>query len=72
MTKLLTEALEVVRELPDDMQDEIAALMLHAVERDLNPYGLSPEQLAELDEAIADEDDATDDEVAAFFARFRG
>lgn len=54
MTKLLEEAIEKVRLLPADRQDEAAGVLLTVVER-IVP-GLTEKQIAGVHEAIAEAD----------------
>ena len=53
MTRLLEEALETVRVLPDAMQDELARMLLQLVGVDQPPIRLTPEEDAALDESLA-------------------
>jgi hypothetical protein len=71
MNKRLDEAITRLRELPEERQQAAAVLLLDFLERDEEDIELSPEQIAEIDAALADDDIATDEEVEAFFARFR-
>jgi predicted transcriptional regulator len=73
MTKLLEKALEVVRRLPADSQDEIARAMLHLAENDADPEPIDPAHLAAVLEGLAQaqrREFATDSEVEAAFRRF--
>ena len=75
-TKKLTEVLERVEAWPADVQNELAefALELDAGLRD-GEYQPSPEELAGIDRglrAAADGRFATEAEVEAAFAKFRG
>jgi predicted transcriptional regulator len=73
MTKLLEKALEVVRRLPADSQDEIARAMLHLAENDADPERIDPAHLAAVLEGLAQaqrREFATDSEVEAAFRRF--
>jgi hypothetical protein len=75
MTKDQLEALfDRVRAWPPEKQAE-AVDVLHWLEgQDRNIYILSPEERADIEEGIAELDRgevASDDEVAATFARFR-
>lgn len=77
MTELLVKAFEELSKLPDDRQNELARMLLDVAESDRllakGVYQLTPEQWAEVDAAIAEEgDDASEEEVEAFFARWRG
>lgn len=74
MAKLMEQALEAVRDWPAEMQDDAAGMLL-ALDR-LGPGSChaSPEELAAIDEALAQVargEQATDAEVEAAFARFR-
>ena len=73
MTKLLERALEAVRLLPDDSQDEIARAMLLLAGNDLTPETIEPEHLSDVLESLAQakrREFATDAEVEAAFRRF--
>lgn len=77
MTELLTKAFEHLSKLPAERQDELARMLIDVAESDrLLSEGagqLTPEQWAEVDAALAEEnDDATEEEVEALFARWRG
>jgi hypothetical protein len=73
MTKLLDKALEAVRVLPPDIQDDIARIVLElAGNQDAEPVALSPDERA----AIADSktaanrgEFATDEQVRAVWAK---
>ena len=57
MTKLLTEVIRQIVELPEDRQDDAAArVLMLMLDHDPEQYRLSDEQLREVDEAIADVD----------------
>ena len=56
MTKLLTEVIRQIVELPEDRQDDAARVLMLMLEHDPEQYRLSDEQLREVDEAIADVD----------------
>jgi predicted transcriptional regulator len=74
MTQLLQQALATVSALPDARQDEIARVLLQLAGLEQPPYLLSPEEEADLDASIAEAgrgEFATDEEVAAVWARFR-
>ena len=73
MTKLLEKALEAVRQLPPDTQDEIAQAMLSLPGDEGEPEEIHPAQLAEVLESLAQakrRQFATDTEVEAAFRRF--
>jgi hypothetical protein len=72
MTKLLEQALEAVRRLPAENQDEIARAMLHLA-RDPEPEPIDPAHLSAVLEGLAQakrREFATDAEVEAAFRRF--
>ena len=73
MTKLLEKALEAVRQLPPDRQDEIARAMLNMAGSDGEPEEIDPAHLSEVLESLAQakrREFATDAEVEAAFRRF--
>jgi hypothetical protein len=72
MTKLLEQALETVRGLPPEMQDELARLLLQLAGEAQPLLQLSPEEEASLDESLAQADRgefATDEQVRAIWAK---
>jgi len=76
MTKLLDKALEAVRRLPDDSQDEIARAMLALAgsEMDGEPVSLTDEECAAIalsKAAAARGEFATDEQVRAVWAKHR-
>jgi Ca2+-binding EF-hand superfamily protein len=74
MTKLLEKALEAVRQLPPDSQDEIARAMLNLA-GESEPEEIDPAHLADVLESLAQakrREFATDAEVEAAFRRFDG
>jgi hypothetical protein len=73
MTKLLEQALEAVRRLPAESQDEIARAMLHWAHSEAEPEPIDPAHLADVLESLAQAQRrkfASDEEVAAAFRRF--
>ena len=73
MTKLLEQALEAVRRLPAQSQDEIARAMLHLAESDGEPEPVAPGHLAAVLKGLAQAqrgEFANDAEVEAAFRRF--
>jgi predicted transcriptional regulator len=74
MTKLLDQAVEVVRGLPPDAQDDIARILLQlAASEDAVPVALSPEERAaiEASQAAADRGEfATDEQVRTLWAKY--
>jgi hypothetical protein len=72
MTKLLEHAVETVRGLPAEMQDDLARILLQLAEKDLPVLQLSPEEEASLDESLAQAERgefATDEQVRAIWAK---
>jgi hypothetical protein len=73
MTKLLEQALEAVRRLPLDSQDEIARAILHFVRGDAEPEPVDAAHLPAVLEGLAQakrRQFATDAEIEAAFRRF--
>jgi hypothetical protein len=73
MTKLLDRALEVVRRLPADTQDEIARAMLTLAGNESEPEAIDPAHLPDVLESLAQakrRQFATDAEVEVAFRRF--
>jgi hypothetical protein len=73
MTDLLEKAVEAVRRLAPEAQDEIARAMLQLAEDEEEAEPIAPEDLAAVQEALAQADRgefASDEEVEAAFRRF--
>ena len=73
MTKLLEQALEAVRRLPAESQDEIARAMLLLAQSEAEPEPIDPAHLPAILEGLAQakrREFASDEEVAAAFRRF--
>ncbi|GLS20488.1 hypothetical protein GCM10007874_35050 [Labrys miyagiensis] len=74
MTKLLEQAIDRVRALPPETQDEFARVLLRLAGDDDGIYRLTPEEEADLIEAeaeIARGELATDDDVQTVFSKYR-
>ena len=72
MTKLLDQALEAVRVLSPDAQDEIARVVLQLARDDSEPVPLSPEERAAIatsKSAAARGEFATDEQVRDVWAK---
>jgi hypothetical protein len=72
MTKLLDQALEVVRGLPPEAQDDVARMMLQLASDDSEPIALSPEERAAIaasKAAAARGEFATDEQVRAVWGK---
>lgn len=73
MSKLLDKALEAVRRLPSDMQDEIARTMLSLAGDESEPEEIDPAHLPDVLESLAQakrRQFASDSEIEAAFRRF--
>jgi hypothetical protein len=73
MTKLLDKALEAVRRLPSEEQDEIVRTILHLATGDGEPEPIDPAHLPAVLEGLAQarrREFVTDAEVEAAFRRF--
>jgi len=72
MTKLLEQAVDAVRGLPPEIQDELARMLLQLAGEDLPVLQLSAEEVASFDESLAQADRgefATDEQVRAIWAK---
>jgi hypothetical protein len=72
MTRLLEQAVETVSVLPDDVQDELARMLLQLAAVELPAYELTPEEEADLNVSLAEAERgefATDEEVSAMWAK---
>lgn len=66
----LEEVLERLRTLPDERKQEIVQVLLAYLDDENFDFGLSPEQIAEIERRAADDGPyATDEEVQEVFAR---
>ena len=73
MTKLMEKAVEIVRLLPPESQDEIAHAMLSLAGSEAEPEAIEPAHLPDVLESLAQakrREFATDAEVEAAFRRF--
>ena len=72
MTKLLEQALETVRGLPPEMQDELALILLQLAGEDQPVVQMTAAEEASFDESLAQADRgefATDEQVRAIWAK---
>jgi hypothetical protein len=70
MNRLLEEALEQVKALLEERQQEAAQVLFAFLDQENPELYLSPEQVAEIERRMSDDGPyATDDEVRAVFAR---
>ena len=73
MTRLLDEAVATVSTLPEDVQDDVARIMLQLAGIEQPPYVLTPEEEADLDASIAEAkrgEFATEEEIRAIRAKY--
>ncbi len=69
MNKQLNEAITRLKALPEERQQAAALLLLDFLNHDEEDIELSPEQIAEIERRLAEDDVATEDEVRGFFNR---
>jgi hypothetical protein len=72
MTRLLEQAIETVSVLPDEMQDELARILLQFAGVDQPPIQLTAEEDADLAEADAEVlrgEFASEEDMAAIWAK---
>lgn len=75
MTKLFDKALQAIRRLPAERQDEIARTILRLVDDDEEPEPIEPADLPAVLAGLAQarrNEFASDEEVEAAFRRFEG
>jgi predicted transcriptional regulator len=73
MTKLLEQAVEVVRDLPPEVQDDLARTLLQLAGRDQPVVQLTADEEVSLAESLAQADRgefATDEQVRAIWAKY--
>jgi hypothetical protein len=70
MNKQLSEAIARVSELPEDRQEAAAVLLLDFLDGGPD-IELTPEQIAEIERRLEEDEVASDEEVKAFFDRIK-
>jgi hypothetical protein len=70
MNKRLEDAITRLKSQPEERQQEAAEILFDFLEQD-NEFYLSPEQIAEIERRLEEDDVATDEEVKAFFERLK-
>lgn len=73
MTKLLEQAVETVRGLPAEVQDELARVLLQLAGEDQPVVQLSADDEASFEESLAQADRgefASDEQVSAIWAKY--
>ncbi len=72
MNAQLSKAITKLRELPEDRQEQAALLLFDFLEQEESDLELTPEQIAEVEEALSDNEPfATEAEARAFFERLK-
>jgi hypothetical protein len=71
MNKQLSDAIARIRELPEERQEAAAALLNDFLAGDADDFELTPEQIAEIELALRENEYATQEEAEAFFAQFK-
>jgi hypothetical protein len=70
MNKRLDEAILRLKALPDDQQGEIADLLIDVLDRGAEDIIFSPEQIAEIEHALSDDEPyASEEEVRVVLDR---
>ena len=70
MNQLLEEAFEQVKALPEERQQEAAQVLFAFLDQENPELYLSPEQIAEIERCMSDDEPfATDEEARAVFDR---
>jgi hypothetical protein len=69
MNKRLEDAITRLKSQPEERQQEAAEILFDFLEQE--DVHLSPEQIAEIERRLAENDVATDEEVKAFFERLK-
>jgi len=72
MTRLLEQAIETVSALPEEVQDDLARMLLQFAGVEQPPYVLTPEEEADIDASLAEAERgefAPDEEVSAAWAQ---
>jgi len=73
MTKLLERAVNTVRSLPPETQDDLARVLLQLAGEDQPVIELTPEEAASFDESLAQAEHhefATDEQVRAIWSKY--
>ena len=70
MNKQLSEVIARVSELPEDRQEAAAVLLLDFLDGGPD-IELTPEQIAEIERRLEEDEVASDEEVKAFFDRIK-
>lgn len=74
MTKIFEQAVEAVRTLSPEMQDELGRVLLQLAGTDQPPYQLSADEEASLSESLAQADRgdfATSEQIDAIWSKHR-
>ena len=72
MNAQLSKAITKLRELPEERQEQAALLLFDFLEQEDSDLELTPDQIAEVEEALSDNEPfATEAEAGAFFERLK-
>lgn len=71
MNKRLEDAITRLKSQPEERQQEAAEILFDFLELEGADVYLTPEQIAEIERRLEEDDVATDDEVKAFFERLK-
>jgi hypothetical protein len=72
MTRLFEQAIETVSALPDDVQDDLARILLQFAGVEQPAYVLTPEEEADIDASLAEAEHgefATDEKIRAMWTK---
>ena len=72
MTRLLEQAIETVSALPDDVQDDLARILLQFAGVEQPPHVLTSEEEADIEASLAEAERgefATDEEIRAMWRK---
>jgi hypothetical protein len=72
MMRLLKQAMETASALPDDVQDDLARMLLQFAGVEQPPYALTPEEAADIDASLDEAERgefATDAEIRAMWTK---
>ena len=71
MNKQLSDAIARIRELPEERQAAAAVLLNDFLAGESDEFELSPEQIAEIELTLKENEFATEEQVEAFFAQLK-
>lgn len=71
MNKQLNDAIARISELPEERQEAAAVLLNDFLAGEADEFDLTPEQIAEIELTLKENEFATEQEVEAFFAQLK-